>query len=349
MSFLTKRVTLEDRAISIRQLAVLLKAGIPIIEALTVLIEQIENRTLKEVFSQIKADVNEGCSLAEAMSKHKCFTLIFISMVRAGETSGELEVVLKRLADFSESQVNLKLKVIYAMIYPVIMIIVAFLVLVIMFTVVVPKIVKIFDQTNVSLPFITKILIISSNFAKDYWWIILFVMAIFLYLFFYWKKTNKGKLKWDKFCLSAPVFGPIIGLAAIARFARTLSTLLSSGVPLLTSLSIVRNVLANTSLEIAIDKVREALLEGENIATPLKKSGYFPPMVIHMIVVGEKSDRLEDMLKHIADNYEQKVQVKIAMLSGLLEPVMILFMGGIVAFIVFSILLPIMKMNQLIR
>ncbi len=349
IAFLTKRVSVEDLAISTRQLGTLLKAGVPMIEALVALIEQIENRTLKEAFSQIKADVNEGSSLAEAMFKHKCFTSLFVNMVRAGETSGALEVVLERLADFSESQAQLRSKVTGAMLYPAIMIVVAGMVLVVMFTVVVPRITKIFDQANVSLPLITQILIATSNFTKNYWWLVLAVLTGSHYLFSRWKKTPGGKAKWDKFYLSAPVFGSIVSLVAVARFARTLSTLLSSGVPLLTSLSIVRNVVANNSLEVAIDDVKEAVQEGEDIATPLKRSGHFPPMVTHMIAIGEKSGQLESMLGRIADSYEQRVQVKVAMLSGLLEPFMILFMGGTVAFIVFSILLPIMKMNQLVR
>ena len=347
--FFVKAVSVEDKSVAIRQFSILLKSGVPIIEALIALIEQIENSTLKEVFRQIKMDIKEGSSLAEAMSKHKYFSSIFINMIHAGESSGSLDVVLEQLADFSEMQFKLKSKITYAMIYPSIIFIVAFIVLIIMFTFVVPKIVKIFDQVNASLPLITEILIKISSFTKNHFWFILIVIISLFYLFFYWKKTPNGKLNWDKFCLSIPVFGQIIVLVSIARFARILSTLLSNGIPLLTSLCIVKNVIANNCIKIAVDIVKESVEKGENFSTSLKKSKYFPPMVIHMLIIGEKSGRLEDMLKYIADSYEQMIESKIAILNKLLEPIMILFMGGIVAFIVFSILLPIMQMNRFVR
>lgn len=347
LSSLFERITVEDLSLVTRQLATLLQAGVPMIDSLTALIEQVEKKSLKTIFSQVKAEVNEGSSLADAMAQHSCFSNVFVNMVRAGEASGTLDVVLQRLADFTESQAQLRSKVIGALTYPMVMMTVALVVLAIILTTVVPRITRIFEHSDMTLPFVTRLMLGVSGFMQNYWWLLVIAVIAASYAFSRWKVTETGRAKWDRFCLRVPVFGPIIQMVAVARFSRTLSTLLSSGVPLLTTLQIVRNVVASEPLEQAVDAVREAVREGEDIATPLRKSGLFPPMVTHMIAIGERSGQLEEMLTRVASTYEQRVDGQVSTLTSLLEPIMIVLMGGIVGIILFSVLLPMMQMSQL--
>lgn len=346
---LFKGVSIQDIADSTRQMAILLQAGVPMVDALNALIDQIDNEKLKRTYSEIRSSVNEGSSLADAMQKHKIFSPIFINMVRAGESSGALEIVLERLSDFLEGQAQLKSKIISAMVYPAVMALVAFSIMIVMLTTVVPRIAQIFIRAKVQLPLMTRMLIGTSNLLSTYWWLIIIILGGLGYGFMRWKKTPDGRAKWDQFMLKVPILGNITQLVSVARFSRTLSTLLASGVPLLQSLQIVRNIVSNDVLEKAIDKVGEAVREGEDIATPLKRSGCFPPMVTHMIAIGEKSGQLETMLTRIATTYEQQVQLKVTTLTALLEPIMIVFMGGSVGFIVMAILTPIMQMNTLVK
>ncbi len=346
---LFQRISAESLGVATRQLATLLQAGVPMVDALNAMIEQIENQNLKRVFSEIKSDVNEGLSLADALGKHKCFSNIYVNMVRAGESSGALEVVLERLAEFLEGQAQLKSRVMGAMLYPSVMMLIGGIVMIIMLTTVVPRIAQVFIHAKIQLPLMTRMLIGLSSFLSNFWWLVIILLGIFIFFALRFIKTPKGRLKWDGLKLKAPVFGPISRMISVARFSRTLSTLLASGVPLLTSLQIVRNVLANSILEKTIDDVRDAVREGEDIATPLKRSGCFPPMVTHMIAIGEKSGQLEQMLTRVAISYEQQVQIRVGMLTSLLEPIMIVIMGGSVGFIVFAILTPIMQMSQLVK
>jgi general secretion pathway protein F len=346
---LLERVSAEQLGVSTRQLATLLQAGVPMVDALNALIDQIDNEALRRIYSEIKADVNEGHSLADSMAKHKIFTSIYINMVRAGESSGALELVLERLADFSEGQAQLRSKVMGAMLYPAVMVFIGGVIMVIMLTSVVPKVSRIFVHAKIQLPLMTRMLIGTSNFLSGYWWLCILIMVGGVFLVRRYIQTPVGREKWDRMRLKAPVFGSISQMIAVARFSRTLSTLLGSGVPLLGALQIVRNVMSNAVLEKAVDDVRDAVREGEDIATPLKRSGCFPPMVTHMIAIGEKSGTLETMLTRVAVTYEQQVQVRISTLTGLLEPIMIVAMGGSVGFIVFAILTPIMQMSQMVN
>jgi general secretion pathway protein F len=341
------RVKGQDVAIMTRQLATLIGAGIPLVDSLTALVEQVEKEKLKKVLSQVRERVNEGSSLADALRDHpKIFEPLYVNMVRAGESSGTLDVVLARLADFSEGQVRLKSKVLGAMMYPIIMVGVGIVIVSILFVVVVPKITKIFDRLQAALPLPTQILIGMSNFVKDWWWLIGIVVIGGSFLLVRYFRSEKGREKWDRFILRVPVFGPLVRMIALARFTKTLATLLSSGVPLLTALDIVKNVLNNKILEKVIEEARVSIQEGESIAAPLKRSKEFPPIVTHMIAIGEKSGELESMLQNIANAYDQQVETRINTMTSLLEPIMIVAMGGVVAFVVFSILLPILKMNQ---
>jgi general secretion pathway protein F len=348
LSFL-QRVSTEDIGITTRQLATLLQAGVPMVDSLNALIDQTENAVLKRILSQVKTDVNEGTSLADSLAKHKSFDHIFVNMVRAGESSGTLDVVLERLADFKEGQAKIQGEILSALMYPIIMVFVGCVNITIMFTVVVPRITKIFDHAKVQLPITTRILIFVSSTARDYWWLILAVIIASVYFFLRWKNSEKGRARWDAITLKLPVLGSLRRMIAVSRFARTLGTLLSSGVSLLTALDIVKNVVANAVLARVIEVARDAIREGEEIAPPLKRSGEFPPMLIHMIAIGEKSGQLEAMLNRVATAYEQRVDVRMKGLMSLLAPLLILIMGGAVGFIVFSILTPILQMNTLVK
>lgn len=342
-------ISAETLGVATRQLATLLQAGVPMVDALNAMIEQIDNQNLKRIFSEVKGDVNEGLALADAFGKHKCFSNIYVNMVRAGESSGALEVVLERLSEFLEGQAQLKNRVMGAILYPAVMMIIGCIVMVVMLTSVVPRIAQVFIHAKIQLPLMTRMLIGLSGFLSNFWWLVLIGLGFSIFFALRFVKTPKGRFLWDSFKLNAPVIGPIARMISVARFSRTLSTLLASSVPLLNSLQIVRNVLNNSILEKTIDDVRDAVREGEDIATPLKRSGCFPPMVTHMIAIGEKSGQLEQMLTRVAISYEQQVQIRVGMLTSLLEPVMIVIMGGSVGFIVFAILTPIMQMSQMVK
>jgi len=342
-------VSSQDLAIATRQLATLIGAGIPLVEALTALVDQIEHPRLKRIMGVVKQKVNEGSSLAAALGENpKVFGDLYVNMIRAGESSGALDVVLVRLADFTESQAQLRNKIIGAMLYPAIMVVVGFAIVGILFAVVIPKVTKIFDDMNVTLPWTTRLLIGVSTIVQNYWYLILLGIPLSLYGARRWLRTPRGTAFWDRTQLRVPVLGDLIRMLAISRFAKTLSTLLASGVPLLTAMDIVRNIVTNTLLSSVIDNARDAIREGESIAAPLKRSGQFPPLVYHMIAIGERSGQLEEMLSNVARSYEAQVEMRIGALTSLLEPVMIVLMGGGVAFIVFSILMPIMQLNTFV-
>jgi len=345
-----QRINVDDIAVATRQLATLLQAGVPMVESMTALIDQVENSAFKNILAQIKTDVNEGLALHQGMEKHpKVYDHIFVNMVRAGESSGTLDIVLERLADFKEGQARLKSQMISAMIYPVIMLLVAMVVMAILFIVVVPRITKIFENSSAQLPWTTRILIALSDFAASYWWLILIVSVVSVVFGRRWFRTEKGKKVWDRLSLQIPVFGPLFRMVGVARFARTLGTLLSSGVSLLVSLDITKAVVNNDVLAKAIDATRDAVREGEEIAPPLKRSKQFPPMVTHMIAIGEKSGQLEDMLHRVAVSFEERSDARMKGLTALLEPVMIVGMAVGVGFVVFSIMMPILEMNTLVK
>jgi general secretion pathway protein F len=342
------RVSATDLAIMTRQFAVLVGAGIPLVECLAALVEQIDHEKLKRIVSDVRQRVNEGASLADALATHpKVFGNLYVNMVRAGESSGALDIVLVRLADFTESQARLRSKILGTMAYPAFMMVIGSVVLGVLFAVVIPKIVKIFDDSRVTLPWYTRILIAISSFVSEWWWALVLLTIGAIWGFLRWRGTKEGRARWDRFVLTIPVFGKLIRIVAIGRFARTLSTLLKSGVPLLAAMDIVRNIVGNTRLAEVIEQARDAIREGESIAAPLKRSGEFPPLVHHMVAVGERSGSLEEMLGNVAKAYEDQVETTIGALTSLLEPIMIICMGGVVAFIVVSVLMPILQLNTL--
>jgi general secretion pathway protein F len=342
------RISAEDLAIATRQLAVLVHAGIPLVESLTALVEQVDKEKLKRVLGDVKQRVNEGASLGDALAAHpRVFGDLYVNMIRAGEHSGALEIVLVRLADFTESQARLRSKIMGTMAYPIAMMVIGSIVLGVLFTVVIPRVTKIFEDTKATLPWMTRALIGFTGFVTDWWWAILVAAAGAIWGFLRWKATPAGKARWHRFVLTVPVFGRLARIIAIGRFARTLSTLLKSGVPLLVSMDIVKNVVGNVRLAEVVEQARDAIREGESIAAPLKRSGEFPPLVHHMVAVGERSGALEEMLANVASAYEDQVDTTVAALTSLLEPLMIVAMGLVVAFIVVSVLMPILQLNTL--
>ena len=344
------RVSQEEIAVMTRQLASLVKANIPLVDALNALVEQIESPGLKGILAQVKEAVNEGSALAKALATHpKAFDHIYINMVEAGESSGTLSLVLLRLADLKESQTRLRRKVIGGMTYPAIMFCVAILVLVGIFAFVIPKLQQIFVSMNKALPLTTEILIWISVQVTTWWPALLMGVVLTIFLFNRYINTTQGRERWDRFKLIAPVFGKVTRMAAINRFASTMSTLLGSGVPILTAMNIAKNLVGNVHIARAIENARSNITEGQSIADPLRKSGEFPPLVIHMISIGEKTGELPGMLKNVADSYEEQVSTAVDSMTALLEPAMIVFMGGTVGFIVVSVITPLMEMSNLSR
>jgi len=347
---LFKRVKKMDVALTTRQLATLTKAGISLVESLTAIIDQTDKPDLKSAFIDVRDQVNQGMSLADAFGRHpKYFDNLYCNMVNAGEQSGTIEQVLARLADFIEAQNKLRSKVTAAMAYPGFMAVMGVMVVTILMVVVVPKMKSIFDNFGEELPIYTRALISTSEFMQGFWWLVLGLLVGGVIAFRRWKKTPSGEFKWHRFVLWTPLFGGLAMMIAISRFAKTLSTLLASGVPLLTAMDITKGVLGNVVLEKVIVEASSSIREGESIADPLKASGRFPPIVTHMIAVGEKSGQLETMLENVSDSYDAQVETKIATLTSLLEPAMIVVMGLGAGGIAAAILIPLMKMNEFVR
>jgi general secretion pathway protein F len=343
-------VSAQDLALLTRQLATLLHAGVPLVEALSALIEQVENPSVQNALTKTRDKVNEGTSLAESLREHpKLFEPLYVNMVAAGEASGTLDIVLARLADHLDSQSALKTKVMAALFYPAFMAVFGLGVITLMMVVVVPKVSAIFADFNQTLPWNTRFLIFASGVFVNYWWLLIAVVGVSVYAFRRWLGTEKGRGIWDRRILGVPVVGKLQLMIAIARFARTLSTLLSSGVSLLTALDISRNVLGNTELMRVVESARASIREGESIAAPLKRSGRFPPIVTHMIAIGERSGELEAMLQHVASAYDTQVTARLQALTSLMEPIMIVIMGSITGGIAMSILMPLMQINEFIQ
>lgn len=341
-------VPVEDLAMMTRQLATLIKAKIQIVEALAALVDQVDNANLRLVLADLRQKVNEGASLAKALQDHpKVFNNIYSNMVEAGEASGTLELVLLRLADFTEAQVKLKNKIKGAMTYPVIMAVFGFAMMNVIFIFVIPKMAKIFTSTKRELPFITQVCIWISNFLQSYWWLVIVVIVGTIYLFNKYISTPKGRYQWDALLLKLPVLGMLIKMINVSRFCSTLGTLMNSGVPILTALSIVKNLISNVHMKDAVEKARISVSEGASLTQPLIQSGYFPALVTHMIRLGERSGELEPMLKIISENYEDQVESKISGLTSILEPIMMICLGVAVGFIVFAVVIPMMDMNKI--
>jgi len=340
-------VPIEDLAIATRQLATLLGAGLALDEALATVAGQLEKPQLTTALSRARDQVTQGEPLHQALAAQgRLFPPIFVNMVQVGENSGTLDQVLQRLADFLEEQARLRGKISAALAYPLLMALVGCGVLFFLVSYVLPKVTRMLTDLDQVLPLPTRLLIAGSSLLQSYGWLVLIVMGAGALLLRRWAKGEKGGLKMDRLALRLPLVGRLNLLVATSRFSRTLATLLQSGVPLLRALDIASNLLSNRVLRQAVEKASAQVREGEGLAVPLQRQKVFPTMLAQMIAVGERSGEMEQMLFRVADTYEHQVDLAIGRLLSLLEPVMILLMGGAVGFIVLAILLPIFQASQ---
>lgn len=349
-STLFKRVKSGELSALTRQLSILLGAGVALVSALEALISQLTNPTFKKIVAEVKESVNQGNSLAFALSKHpKVFSQVYVNMVRAGEASGSLDVVLDRLAEFSEHQEALRGRFRAALAYPIFMCVVGTFILFFLLTVIMPNIMRIFEEMRQTLPLPTVILIGISDFLRAFWWLVVLALGGVVVLLRQLRRSARGQYVWDEMKIRLPILGPISRKMAMARFGRTLGSLLQSGVPLISALQIVRNIVNNQPIAEVIDRAVDEIQAGKSLASPLSQGRWFPPLTVQMVAVGEQSGELEKMLHKVADVYEAEVESHIMSATSMLEPAMILAMGLVVGFIVVSILLPIFEMNQLVR
>jgi general secretion pathway protein F len=337
-----------DLAIATRQLATLVGAGIPLVESLGALTEQVESQRLKGVLGRVRERVNEGAGLGDAMAQSGPFSDLYVSMVRAGESSGALEQVLGRLADYLESQVRTRNKVVSILVYPIVMVFVSIAVVVFLLTFVIPKITVLLESLDQELPVLTVFVIGASEIVRDRWWLLLGIAIAAFFAFRSAIATQRGRRALDALKLRLPVFGKVTRQVAIARFSRTLSTLLAGGIPIVKALEISKHVANNAVIGEAVDAARDAITEGASVAAPLRASGQFPPLVTHMVDVGERSGELEGMLGRVADAYDEQVENSISRLTALLEPALILIMVGVVLVILLASLQPVLRATSAI-
>lgn len=342
-------VSQDEVAIFTRQFSVMLDAGLPLVQCIDAMAQQNPNPTFKEILEQIRGDVESGSTLSDAMAKHpKAFNSLYTNMIAAGETGGILDTILQRLAQFIEKIVKLKRALRSAMVYPAVILSIAVIVVGIILWKVVPVFRTLFEGFNVELPLLTRIVIAASNFIQSY--------AVFIAAFIFaasigarsYYRTDKGRHIIDALFLKIPVIGDVIRKIAVARFTRTLATLLSSGVPILECMDITARTAGNALLEDAVKQTRKSIEEGKTMAEPMKASGFFPAMVIQMVSVGESTGEMDTMLIKVADYYEDEVDVIVASMLTILEPIMLVFLGGMVGGIVIAMYMPLFKLIQVL-
>lgn len=341
-------VKTKDIAVLTRQLSTMISAGIPLLESLEILHEQAADPGFKIVLDKIIERVRSGSDFSTALSEHaKIFTRIYVNMIKAGEASGQLDVILQRLADYMENIEELKREIKAAMTYPVISLVLILGITVGLIVGIVPKFQEIFKQLEMkTLPAPTEILLLVSDTLRNNFMAVLGVGIVLVIAFLLYKRTRMGMKQWHWFCLHAPVFGPLFRKVAISRFSRTFSTLIQSGVPMLGALDIVASTAGNIWVEEAVLKAKDAVSRGETLGDPLAASRVFPPMVTRMVSIGEKTGALEKLLMKISEFYDQEVRATVKALTSLIEPLLIATMGIIVGFIVLAIFLPIIKIQQ---
>lgn len=340
------RVSTRDLGMMTRQLAVLLNAGMPLVEALTALLDQTSKPKLRKALFDVRDRVREGVSLADGMEAHpRIFSMLFVNMVRAGESSGAMEQVLYRLADILEHQAKMRAKVMGTLAYPAFMALFAVAIISFLVVVIVPRITRLFERQEQELPQLTEMLIASTDFIRDYWWALIGGTLIAFWAWRMWVARPEGRLRWDQFKLRVPVFGPLHLKLVCGRFARTLGTMLESGLTITRALDVVTTVLQNTYVEKAMEDVKAGVRRGKDLAVPMKQTGVFPPMLLYMVELGQRSGELETMLLKTADTYDDDVTVTVDAMVSLLEPVIIIVMGLFVGMLVLSILLPILNMS----
>lgn len=349
-SFLAGRVRLRDMAVFTHQLSDLLGSGLTLLSALGVLSEQTENRHLKWVIQEVMAAVRDGAPLSAALSKYpKVFSRLFTSMVRAGEVGGVLEDVLRRLAGFYEKEEEIKAKIQTAMAYPILVSCVGVLTIFVLLSFVVPKLTTIFSEFGQALPLPTRILVKISDFFAQFWWLILLFVTLFIFLLTRIRKTSEGKLRFDRFIMSIPGIGEFLKKVEISRLAKSLATLLDNGVPILQSLEVISETVTNEVLKRDINRIRDEIGGGASFSSAIKVSQNFPLFVKNMISIGEEGGALEDALHKVGDSYERDSDRLVKIMTSLIEPLMILCMGTVVAFIVVAMLLPIFQINLMVQ
>jgi general secretion pathway protein F len=348
LSSIKGRVSEKDVMTFTYQLGVLLEAGFTLDRALSILSELTEKKALRDLIKEIISQVRGGKSFSEALSRFpSVFPSFYVNMIRAGEAGGFLEDTISRMAAYLESSQTLKEDIRSALIYPFILTVVGGAAVVILLTFVVPKFTRIFTDMGEALPLPTLILLTISNGLIEYWWAILLFLTGVFFAIRYYLKSDSGRHSWDKLKFKLPVFGKLYKEAAVSRFARTLGTLLGSGVPILNALQIVKGTLGSERIAEIISSVREAVRKGRGISEPLRNSDIFPPIAVHMVTVGEETGRLDEMLLKIADRFDLEVRTTIKRLLSLLEPALILLMGVMVGFIVIAMLMAIFSINEL--
>jgi general secretion pathway protein F len=345
-----RRIPAPELSLLTRQLSALLGAGVQLVDALGALAEQTSRALNKRILSQVRESVREGSSLADAMATHPdTFSELYVGMVRAGEAAGALEAVLDRLAEYSERQSEFVSKVRGALTYPAIMMSVGALIMGFLVSYVVPQVATIFEEQHAVLPLMTRVLIGLSNFLAGYWLALLIVLIAVVAGIMGGLSTTAGRRIYDRWLLRSPYIGPIVLRVICARFARTLATLLESGIQLLPSLTAVKRVVTNGLLAEAVEQSRESIREGHGMGQTLERSHLFPPLLVEMIKVGERSGDLEQMLERVADNYEREVESSLRQMTAVIQPLMTLVMAAVILFMMLAVLLPIFQLNQLMQ
>lgn len=348
--FASSRVSQQDVAIMTRQFATLQAASVPLDESLKALTQQVENPVLKNAMAAVRDQISEGKSLADAMSTFPgVFDRLYVNMVRAGESSGTMGLVLERLADFIEYQVKIRGQIVSAMTYPSVMILASSSIVVFLFVSVVPKLQKVFVSLKVKLPWYTETLIGISEFLQNYWWLAGAGLVGVYFAIKYWLSTESGRHRFDEWVLRLPVFGPIVLRINVSRFTRTLSTLLNSGVPIMESLAITKNVIPNSVIAKVLDDAKLAVQEGKSLSSSIERSDQFPPLVTHMIMTGEKTGQLNEMLGHVATAYDAEVERKVSSMISLIEPAMVIVMSGGAGGILAALMVPMLSVMNRVR
>ncbi len=349
INFLKKKVKQKDLVLFSRQLSTLIGAGVPIVQGLTILLEQIENPAFKKVIASVREDIESGTSITEALSHHPTvFSDLYVNMVRSGELGGILDVILERLSAYLESAAALRGKIKSAMVYPAVIALVAAGVTAFLLIVVVPTFVKIFEQAGARLPLPTQMLLAFSNFLRRYIIFVIIGLIAFVVGLRQYYKTEAGSMYIDRLLLRLPLFGTLLRKVAVAKFTKTFGTLVKSGVPILQALETVAKTSGNRVIEKAVLQAKESIREGERISDPLKASGAFPPMVTQMISVGEETGNLDAMLAKISEFYEREVDAAVSGLTSMIEPVIVVFMGVIIGAIAVAMYMPMFELGALV-
>jgi type IV pilus assembly protein PilC len=349
LTFLKGKVQEKNVVVFCRIFSTMINAGLPLIQCLDLLAQQEQNKTFKDIIKKVKEDVESGDSLTEALKKHPVvFDDLFVNLVAAGEAGGILDVILGRLSNYMEKALKLKSQVKGAMTYPAAVLCISIGVVALLLIKVIPVFKKMFEGMGGELPGPTQFLVNASEFAQSYWWVMAGIMVAVVVAFGRFYKTEKGRWSIDSLLLKAPIFGPLLKKVAVAKFSRTLSTMMNSGVPILEGLNIVSKTAGNVVVEAALLNTRQSISEGRTIAEPLSETGIFPPMVVQMIAVGEATGALDTMLSKIADFYDDEVDAAVSAMTALLEPVMMVFLGGVVGGMIIAMYLPIFKMASIV-